>query len=120
MNYSKSKANASGSYKRNDTDGMVAEMLQKYTFIFNIFLSKKLYISILSQKNIFVSKNFVIQRKYIYIQSKYIKKMLFNWIFFHINNISLFSEKKNVFNEIFLFNEFSLVKSGLPFVCEIA
>ena len=94
MNYSKSTANTSGSYKRNDTDGIVAEMLQKYTFIFNIFLSKKLYISILSQKNIFVSKNFVIQRKYIYIQSKYIKKILFNWFFFHINNISLFSEKK--------------------------
>ena len=94
MNYSKSTANTSGSYKRNDTDGIVAEMLQKYTFIFTIFLSKKLYISIFSQKNIFVCKNFDIQRKYIYIQSKYIKKMLFNWIFFHINNISLFSEKK--------------------------
>ena len=52
---------------------MVAEMLQKYFFIFNVFLSKKLYIFIFNEKNIFLlCKDFAIQRKYIYIQSKYI------------------------------------------------
>ena len=35
-------------------DAMVAETLQKYVFIFNTFLSKKLYIFIFNQKNIFL------------------------------------------------------------------
>ena len=61
---------------------MVAEMLQKYIFIFNIFLSKKPYIFIFNQKIFFFRKNFVIQRKYIYIQLKY---------------IHLFSHKKYIF-----------------------
>ena len=50
---------------------MVAEMLQKCTFTFNIVLSMKLHIFISNEKNI-LSKNFVIQRKYIYIQLKHI------------------------------------------------
>ena len=33
---------------------MVVEMLQKYIFIFNIFLSKKPYVFIFNQKNIFL------------------------------------------------------------------
>ena len=33
---------------------MLAEMLQKYLFIFNVFLSKKLYIFTFNEKNIFV------------------------------------------------------------------
>ena len=50
---------------------MVAEMLQKHIFIFNIFLSKN-YVYFYSIKKIFLlCKNFVIQRKYIYTQSKY-------------------------------------------------
>ena len=52
---------------------MVAEMLQKYIFTFNTFLSKKLYIFIFNEKKILRSKNFVIQRKCFYIQSKYIR-----------------------------------------------
>ena len=51
---------------------MVAEMLQKYIFIFNIFYLKYIYIqSKKKKKKKFCCKNFVIQRKYIYIQSKY-------------------------------------------------
>ena len=51
---------------------MVAEMLQKYIFIFNIFCYLKNYTYFYSIKKIFLlCKNFVIQRKYIYIQSKY-------------------------------------------------
>ena len=49
---------------------MVAEMLQKHIFIFNIFLSKN-YIYLYSIKKIFwLRKNFLILRKYIYAQSK--------------------------------------------------
>ena len=52
---------------------MAAEMLQKYIFIFNIFLSKKLYV----------------------------------FLFFSYENRYFYSiKKKNVFNEIFLFNDF--------------
>ena len=50
---------------------MVAEMLQKYILIFNIFLSKKTDIFIFNQKIFFLCTNFVIETKYIYIQSKY-------------------------------------------------
>ena len=45
---------------------MVAEMLQKHIFIFNVFLSKKPYIFIFNQKNILPFKENII-----YIQSKY-------------------------------------------------
>ena len=38
----------------NDVISMVAEMLQKYIFMFNIFLSKKLCIFIFNQKIILV------------------------------------------------------------------
>ena len=36
-----------------------------------MFLSRQLYIFIFNEKIFLLSKNFVIQRKYIYIQSKY-------------------------------------------------
>ena len=52
--------------------------------IFNVFV----YIYFQLKK--LLSKNFVVQRKYIYIQSKH--------IFIH--------SKINAFNEIFLFNDF--------------
>ena len=42
---------------------MVVEMLQKYIFIFNIFLSKNLYLFIFNGKLFLLSKHFVIQRK---------------------------------------------------------
>ena len=42
---------------------MVAEMLQKYIFIFNIFLSKKLCIFLFNQKNIFVLEEFCHSKK---------------------------------------------------------
>ena len=50
---------------------MVAGMLQKYIFIFNIFLFKKPHMFVFNQKIFFFCKNFVIQKIYIYIQSKY-------------------------------------------------
>ena len=97
---------------------MVAEMLRKYIFMFNIFLSKKLCIFIFNQKIIFVLYGSVILTKYIYIQSKhtyihlyipiytYICILIFSLFIFRIKNRSLFNRKKNVSNEIFLFNDF--------------
>ena len=56
---------------KSEKGSMVAEMLQKHIFIFNNFLSKN-YVYLYSIKKIFLlCKNFVIQRKYIYTQSKY-------------------------------------------------
>ena len=83
---------------------MVAEILQEYIFVFNTFLSKKLYIFIFNQKKNFFCKNFGIQRKYIFIQSKYtvFKKLLFsNRFFFRVKKHVSIQLKKNVFNEIF-------------------
>ena len=74
---------------------MVAEMLQKYIFIVNYFLSKNIYIYSYSIKK-------TVQRKYIYIQSKYIcfKISYLNPVYFSCKNIHLYSVK-NTFNEIF-------------------
>ena len=78
---------------------MVAEMLQKH--IFNILLSKKLYIITFNQKIFLSCKNFVIQRNCIYIQSKF----LYLTGFFFVSKLYLYSIKKNVFNEIFLLSD---------------
>ena len=53
----------------------------KIIFRFNILLSKKLYTFIINEKIFLPSKNFVIQRIYIYIQSKY--SCIFKFFYFH-------------------------------------
>ena len=89
---------------------MVVEILQKYIFIFNILLSKKLYIFIFNQKIFLFCKNFVIQRKYIYLYLIKIYLSLKNDFiqtdFFPYKKHIFIQLKQNVFNEIFLFNEY--------------
>ena len=71
---------------------MVAEMFQKYIFIFNFFCLKNHVYLYSIKKLFFFSNNFVIQRKYIYIQSKH-TCVLKN---FYIQT-EFFSYKKNIF-----------------------
>ena len=55
-------------------------MLQKYIFIFNIFLSEKLFIfnqNILVFKNFYFQTDFFSYKKYIFIQSKKMRSMKF-------------------------------------------
>ena len=87
---------------------MAAEMLQKYSFIFNTFKKKTIY-SYIQSKNCFSFVRILSSKKYIYIQSKY-------------TCVKKYSIKKNVFNEHFLFNDFrqSNLVFHLPFVSEIA
>ena len=89
----------------------------KNIFLHSIFfLSNRLYIFLFNEKSFFLSKNFVIQRKYIYIQSRYICKKIYLYSIkiylylkilyfypglFYVRNISSFNQKKNEFNKKF-------------------
>ena len=93
---------------------MVAEMLQKYFFIFNVFL-KKLYIFIFNEKKmLYFKENIFVFNKNIFA----LKNFYFHPGFFYIKIYIFIQSKINVFNEIFLFNGFW--QSRLPFVSEMA
>ena len=80
----------------------------KHTFLYSIFLYKKLSILIFNNKIFFLSKDFVIQNLYIFLIYpikifSYLKIFYFHAEFFHTKNISLFHQKKDMLYEIFLF-----------------
>ena len=74
----------------------------------------------------FFSKNFVIQRKYVFTQSKYICIATF-FISIRVFFVFFFCYKKYIFIQLkkcaqgnYLTQRFSVAKSGLSFVSEIA
>ena len=72
---------------------MVAEMLQKYFFIFNVFL-KKLYIFIFNEKKCCILKKIYLYSIKIYL---YLKTFISIPGFFILKYISLFNQKSTVF-----------------------
>ena len=111
MNGIEPKLNQNCILKRGKTQrsSIVAEMLQKYIFIFNIFLSKKTDTFIFNQIKFFLMYEFCHSNKiHLYSVKIYLCLKIFyiQTDFFSHKNIYSYSIEKNVFNEIFLFTEF--------------
>ena len=82
---------------------MVAEMLQKYIFVLNIFLPKKLCVFIFNKKIFLFCKHLSFKEIYFYSIKIYLCSKIFyiQPVFFKLR-IYLYSKKK----EFFLFNDF--------------
>ena len=79
--------------------------IYRFAFYIQWFFYIKNHIYLYSiEKIFFLCKNFVIQRKYIFMFNKNIfifNYFYFHQIFVHIKNISLFNEKKHIYRKRF-------------------
>ena len=88
---------------------MVAEMLQKCFFIFNVFLSKKLYIFTFNEKKNVCYVRILSFKENIFMFSQNILlhlKFFISFRGFLCKKYIFIQSKINALNEIFLFNDF--------------